>query len=524
MNLKKKVMWNFRKAKIPGQKKPSVFFAGGFGKLSALIAAMLLCATVTAQEAPVQGAPVQGTSAQGTEVQPLALSIDEAVERAIRSNLSLESSRTSVETKRRASDLSWNQFIPSVTVAGILSMSNEASTQSGVATAIPSGLINNPMFASQIPPGTLPAGADIYISVPYSVDVPRWNMVGSLQTSLNFSMAMIENMKRLRLDYEGGLLSYEKAKAQLERDVRKAYHSMLLLQENIELLRGSYENVERQVQMAQANYNAGLAPELTLLQARVARENMRPNIDQAENGLKLSMAQFAMYLGLDYDTPFELIPVDHSIDFIPLDIAEMITRASNGKPDILELRQNILMLQSARKAQVYSLTPSLSLSWNFNPVFTRDPWKDSWFESDNWMDRGSLSLTLSMRLHSLIPYSSDSQGIRNLDDQITTANIGLAQLIRGTEIEIYNTILSLERTRVSAQAQAQTISLAEQSYRLTELAYQAGLQDLFQVQSAEQSLRQARVQMLEQQFNYLNGLIDLEYSTGVPFGTLSRSK
>jgi outer membrane protein TolC len=502
MNLKERKAWIFRKTEITR-----------FINLSTLIAAMLLCANVTAQE----------TSVQGTEVQTLSLSIDEAVERAIRNNLSLESSRTSLATKRRASDLSWNQFIPSITVAGVLSMSNEASTQSGVATAMPSGLLSSGMIP--IPPGvTLPPGADIYISVPYSVDVPRWNMVGSLQTSINFSMAMIENMNRLRLDYEGGLLSYEKAKSQLERDVRKAYHSMLLLQENIALLRGSFENVERQVQMAQANYNAGLAPELTLLQAQVARENMRPNIDQADNGLKLSMAQFAMYLGLDYDTPFELIPVTDDIDFIPIDVAEMITRASSSKPDILELRQNILMLQSARKAQVYSLTPSLSLSWNVNPVFTRDPWKDSWFESDNWMDRGSLSLTLSMRLHSLIPYSSDSQGIKNLDDQITTANIGLAQLIRGTEIEVYNTVLSLERTRISAQAQAQTISLAEQSYRLTEMAYQAGLQDLFQVQSAEQSLRQARVQMLEQQFNYLNGLIDLEYSIGVPFGTLSRSK
>ncbi|HCC37978.1 MAG TPA: TolC family protein, partial [Treponema sp.] len=75
--------------------------------------------------------------------------------------------------------------------------------------------------------------------------------------------------------------------------------------------------------------------------------------------------------------------------------------------------------------------------------------------------------------------------------------------------------------RISAEAQAQTVSLAERSYRLTEEAYRAGLQDLLQVQNAEQSLRQARVSMLEQQFNYLNGLIDLEYSIGVPFGTLS---
>ena len=493
MNLVK--TYNFRFAEIARPKKPLVFWA----------ALMLLCANLPAQEA----------------AQPMRLSPDEAVELALKNNLSLESSRTSLETRRRASQYSWNQFIPNVTVAGVLSRDNEASTSSGVTAVAPTGLINNPMFAGSLPPG-LPPGTDIYLSVPYSVDVPQWHVVGSIQTSMNISIAMFENMNRLRLDYESGLLTYEKAKAQLERDVRKAYHSMLLLQENIDLLRGSFDNAERQVQMAQANYNAGLAPELTLLQARVARENMRPVIDQAENGLKLSMAQFAMFLGLDYNTPFELIPVTENIDFIPLDVAEMISRAANRKPDILELRHTILMLQSARKTQFYSLTPSLSLSWNLNSAFIRDPWKDSWFAGgDNWVNSGSFSVTMALRLHSLIPFSTDFQGIKNLDDQIRTANIGLAQMINGTEIEIYNTVLALERARVSSEAQAHTVALAEQAYRLTENAYNAGLQDYYQVQNAEQSLRQARVQMLEQQFNYLNGLIDLEYSIGVPFGTLS---
>jgi outer membrane protein TolC len=180
------------------------------------------------------------------------------------------------------------------------------------------------------------------------------------------------------------------------------------------------------------------------------------------------------------------------------------------------------MLESARKIQVYSLYPSLSLSWNTNQVFTRDPWKDSWFKGSHWTDRGSLSITLALQLHSLLPFSMDYQGIKNFDDQIRMANIGLAQLIIGTEIEVYNTVLMLERTHLNAQALEQTVELAELSYRLTEQAYQAGLQDHFQVQNSEQSLHQARVQLLEQQFNYLNGLIDLEYSIGVPFGTLSQ--
>ncbi len=452
-------------------------------------------------------AAAEETAPAQTQRETVRLSPDEAVDRALQNNLSLESARVNAATKKRASDLSWNQFIPGVTIGGSLILDNEKS---------PSTADSLRPIIEMIAPG-------MSASIP-SEEVSQWHVAGSIQASLNISIAMFENMNRLRLDYQGGLISYEKAKSQLERDVRKAYHSMLLLQENIALLRGSYENTERQAQMAQANYNAGLAPELTLLQARVALETMKPAIDQAESGLRVSMAQFAMSLGLPYDTPIELIPVDSGTDFISLDVSELIAKAASGKPDIQELRQSILMLQSARKAQVFSLLPALSLSWNTSPVFIRDPWKDDWGNSDNWNSSGSLTIALGLKLDSLIPFSVNYQGIKNIDDQIRTATIGLSQMIQGTEIEIYNTVLSLDKTRISAEAQAQTVSLAERSYRLTEEAYRAGLQDLLQVQNAEQSLRQARVSMLEQQFNYLNGLIDLEYSIGVPFGTLSEKK
>jgi len=463
---------------------------------------ILLCANLQAQE-------------------PLRLSPDEAVQMALRSNLSLESSRASVETRRRVSQMSWNQFIPNVMVTGTLMRDNEASTAAGMRQVEWNPIFGLGGYNQSDFELTTPYGTAYSWFMPFSIDLPQWRIAHTIQVSLNLSLAMFENMNRLQLDYETGLLTYEKAKAQLERDVRKAYHNMLLLQENIALLRGSFASVDRQVQIAQANYNAGLAPELTLLQARVARENMRPVIDQAENGLKLSMAQFAMFLGLDYDTPFELIPVTDNIEFIPFDVAEMISKAASGKPDIQELRHTIMMLESARKAQSLALLPTLSLSWNNNSVFIRDPWKDPWFNGDNWRNSGSFNITMAIRLHSFLPWSTDNQGIKNMDDQIRAATIGLAQMINGTEIEVYNIVLALERTRVSAEALAQTVSLAEQAYRLTETAYRAGLQDYFQVQNAEQSLRQAQVQMLEQQFNYLNSLIDLEYATGVPFGTLS---
>jgi outer membrane protein TolC len=476
-------------------------YAGGLKIPFCLTMFLLLCANLQAQET----APAASPAASPTAL-PTLLSPDEAVKIAVKNNLALESSRSSTATKKRASDLSWNQFIPTIDVGGSLLRLNNAPE----AVVLDLSQLS-PAFTG-VPPIPMGGGGS------------QWRAAASVSASLNFNYSMIEDMNRLRLDYEKGLVSFEKARAQLERDVRKAYHNMLLLQENIALLRSSFENAGRQVQTAQANYDAGLAPELTLLQTQVARENLRPVIDQAENGLKHSRAQFAMFLGLDYNTPFQLEPITEKTNFIPIDTAEMITKAASGKPDIQELRQDILSLNSIRKSTTLRLyTPTLSLSWNADPTFQKDPLKDSLFsDMENWKQQsGMFRITLGFRLNGFLPFTTEHQVIKTLDDQIAAAALGLTQMIRGTEIEIYNTVLALEKTRISAEALAQTVNLAERSYQLTEQAYQAGLQDYFQVQNAEQSMRQARVQMLEQQFNYLNGLIDLEYSTGVPFGTLS---
>jgi outer membrane protein TolC len=438
------------------------------------------------------------------------LGIDEAVNLALQNNLSLESVRLNTSTARRASRLSWNQFIPAVDIGGGLSRLNKE----------PFNIMSR--MTDQIPmPG---------LDFSDLMATPLWRVTGSISASLSFNFAMFEEMNKLRLDYEKGLISYEKAKAQLERDVRKAYHNMMLLEENINLLRSSFENAQRQVQMAQDNYNAGLAPELTLLQAQVARENLRPLIEHAEDGLKLSMSQFAFFLGLPFDSFFELISPIEDIEFIFFVINELIKKAASDKPDIQELRHDLLSLNSIKKSTKYRLfTPTLSLAWNIDPTFpgagfNKDIWKDPWFEDmDAWQQQsGMFRIMFGFRLNGLLPFTSENQNIKRLDDSIKNLHIGLAQMVRGTEIEVYNIVLALERTHTSMEVLQQTVSLAERSFRLTEQAYQAGLQDYFQVQSAEQSLHQARVQMLEQQFTYLNGLIDLEYSIGVPFGTLSK--
>ncbi|QQO09758.1 TolC family protein [Breznakiella homolactica] len=436
----------------------------------------------------------------GQEVQ--RMTPDEAVELAIRNNLGLESTRITTETKKRTSKYAWNSLVPTVDIGGTL------------------GRLNSPSTGMTI--GIDPVTGTV---VPYSYEVPQWVLSGSVSVGLNINFGLFEAMRMLRLDYESGLISYEKAKSQLERDVRKSYYQILLLQENLDLMHENLATAQRRVEMADANYNAGLAPELTLLQARVAMENLKPAMDELENGIKTSIAAFAMNLGLPYGTEIDLIPAGEELDYVLLNTEELISKASSNKPDILELKQNLTLLQSRRKATFFQVyTPTLSLAWTADPAFQGDPLSDSWFMDDGWkQSSGMFRVTLAYRLSSLLPFTSEALGVKELDDTIRSLNISLAQAVRGTEVEIYSYVLQLEKSRGNIEALKLTENLAKQSYDLTEQAFEAGLNDYFEVQNAGLEQQKARLEVLKEKYNYIMGLIDLEYAMGVPFGTLSRS-
>jgi outer membrane protein TolC len=417
---------------------------------------------------------------------------DQAVSMALKNNLSLQSGAITLDTKKRKSDLVWNQFLPTLSAQGTLRRQNEEPK------------------ATSMGPITIPAS-------------PQWSMSANFSASLTLSAALGAGIQAIRRDYQTGILAYDKARIQMERDVRKSYNNMLLLEESIGLRRDSLAAAERQVAAAQANYDSGLSPQLTLLQAQVNRDNLKPDIEEMENQYRMAMANFAMSLGLPYDTQFELAPVEGDLGFVSLDMKELISQASQKKPDILELKANILYLQSYRIAQsLQSRTPSLNFSWGLTPTFGVDPFKDEWGDKDNWKDAGVFSITLGWQtLNGLFPFTKEGQAFKDLDNQIRGANIGLAQMIQGTELEIYNIILSLEKTQSSIEARSRTVELAERSYKSTEEAYRSGLQDFNSVRNAEEALRQARTGVVQQHFSYLNSLIDLEYAIGVPFGALS---
>jgi outer membrane protein TolC len=418
----------------------------------------------------------------------LVLDIEQAVKLALANNVGLASSRIDTAAKQRKVDTAWNVFIPTVDVSGTMARMNVPTV------------------------------------VGFS-ELPRWSASGSLSAQLMLNVAIFEGMDNLRLEYEAGLISYAQARTKLERDVRKAYYSILLLQENVALMQENIAAAERRSAQAEANYRAGLVPELTFLQARVAAANLKPALEELRNAVTSSLAGFAMNLGLPRGTSISLAEVPAPV-FVELDANELSGTVASGRLEVRSLLKSLELIESARKLTALQLySPTLVLGLNFDPTFQGDPLDESWFKDEGWKQRsGMFRATLSYRLNGLLPVTKEAQGLQELDESREKLRIALAQTIRGMETEVDSIILRLDKARRTIDALQLNVELAQRAYSLAEEAYRSGAKDLLDVQNAELELRKARNEVLKEKFNYLTGLLDLEYALGLPFGTFERKQ
>ena len=71
---------------------------------------------------------------------------------------------------------------------------------------------------------------------------------------------------------------------------------------------------------------------------------------------------------------------------------------------------------------------------------------------------------------------------------------------------------------------ALTVELSQSTYEIIEDAYSRGAADYQRLRNAGDSIGQARNQLLQEQYNLISALLDLENELNIPFGTLSKGE
>jgi outer membrane protein TolC len=141
-----------------------------------------------------------------------------------------------------------------------------------------------------------------------------------------------------------------------------------------------------------------------------------------------------------------------------------------------------------------------------------DPFHADWGSAESWSGNSTFGISLSLPLDGLIPGSWSKVKIKEIDDSIGRARIELTQARQLAEIEIESIVLSLDKSLRTLDALEQNVALAQKTYDLTEKEYNAGVVELLEVEEAYDELQEVKLGVLEEKYNYLTGIFDLEYA------------
>ena len=421
----------------------------------------------------------------------LVLTVEDAVSYALKNNQSLKSAAIDLEIKKRANSNSWNTFLPTVGVSGTAARTTDID--STLHSANGSLQMMNLI-------GVLHPEAKIPISSLYNDEEKfHWAVVGNVGVSWAFNLAMVSQIQIAKKQYESGLISYDTSCTKMEMNIRKLFYGLLIQQENLKINKDSLANAKARYEQAEINYRNGLTPELQVLNSQVTYENKKPDVLKAENQLNQSFDTFAFLLGLPYGTKIEL-KGDINPEDVVVDASELVNDYISSSNEILSMRKTIEIAKlglNAKKLSVF--TPSLAVNYSYNPLFySFGEWKSGSDISDN----GSLSLTIAFSdVLSWLPWSSASQVIKDIKQQIVQAELGYEQLVNNAEVEIHKLVDNLEVAKVNIQSMEANVALAQKAYTSTLRAFNNGTQEWLSVRESVASLQQARLGLMNEKFN-----------------------
>jgi outer membrane protein TolC len=296
--------------------------------------------------------------------------------------------------------------------------------------------------------------------------------------------------------------------AEIELQVRSAYTSALLAQEIASGAQQALEQAEAFLQQERLRLSAGRASELEVLRAEVSRDNLRPQLVQAQNAAELSLLDLKRLVDIPLDAPVALttrldVPSAEALAR-PIVAAEAVSRRASvaaAERQVTIAEQNIRIARGA-------FLPSVSLSMNYgkllypsSPIELSGDWRTDWTAGVNVS----------------IPLLSGGQRAAQLAQariQAEQARIQLAQLREGVQLQYAQAAGERERARTAIAARQTTVQAAQRVYDLTVLRYSQGLATQLEVSQARLELLQARTNLAQAVADFLNADASVLRSVG----------
>ena len=435
------------------------------------------------------------------ESEKVVLSIDDAVNYALENSRTLKSNDIDLEIKKRAADNSWNVFIPSVQVSGTFRRANKDPFPTYL-SSLTSSTVTKDMAKELLKAQGIEEGELIH-----------WNTVGGVSVSWNFSLAYISAIQASKAAYEGQKISWEQNRKDTVLNIKKLFYGLFLQQENLKIRKDTLESARQRMVQAEANFKNGLVPEIQLLQTQVNYENTKPQVVEAERVLNQQFDTFAFLLGMDVGTKIELSGSIEPV-YVDVDTDVLLEKYGSRNLDIQLMENNIKSVKIGIKGlELGNFVPSLAVNFAYQPLYTGSnafKFISDIGSSDKWDDSGALTVSLAWNLSNMLPWSSNMQQLKDYKQNLIQMELALETLKENQKMNVKKAVDTLNQARAQIENMNRSVELAQKAYDMQYKSYRNGTTELLDLKDAESSLNQAKLGQLNQKYQYISALMDLE--------------
>ena len=294
--------------------------------------------------------------------------------------------------------------------------------------------------------------------------------------------------------------------------ISKAYFETLLAKDQVDLFQYQRASIQGQLSKAEAQFEAGLISVTDINEAKTKKALIEAQQISAIHKLRIKKREIQVITG---KLPGKLTPLNPIITFTEIDnlADDWIAIAQENNLDLRIKMDEIKIAErevDSRRSDHYPTIDAIaSRSRN---------WDKGGFPYGATSNGGMRSFSDTIGVEISIPIFSGGMTSSRVREAVllkSKLEHDVEYLRRGIGLEVRNYYLSLQTNFSEIKAYEQAMNAATLQLESTQLGFEEGLRNSLEVLDAQQTLFNAKLNILESRYNYVMNFINLKLSAGM---------
>ena len=421
---------------------------------------------------------------QGNHLLPL--SIDQAIDNALKSNPMIEIAVAQVAAAKNRISQARSGLLPQVDLNGTFNRTTNPMWAFG--TKLNQGTIEQSDFApDQLndPDPINNFGADLSLG---------WTLYkgGQIRTE----------REQILLGEEIAALGLVRARQQVISHTASAYTGLLMAIENLNVVKQTLATAQTNLKMVQSRFNTGLSIKSDVLRAKVRIAKLEQQRTQAQSHVETAWANLNAAMGTMASDRYRLMSSLEAEEELDDALSTWVYSALHNRPDLKQVQyQHEIAKKAVKKARGAHL-PSVNLIGKYE-INTEN--------FDESADNYTVGAGVRINLFSGLRYTAKESEARSL---LAAARARQYQTTLGIRVETESAFQQAKSAFQSIDVSRVAISLAEETLRIISKRYKNGLVTIVSLLDAEVALQQAHTNHFIRLHDYKVAMIRLLLSAG----------